>query len=350
MLNYLGTLRSGDGYAGSAINIINSLEQAGVDVRCMLFSAPDPNDASHIKSKPFILADIGLCYGLPNGFTSLINKTKIGFTMFETDKLPNGVGPYAGKTGNVMDIINNLDGLLVPCQHNKDLFISEGCKVPVFVVPLGVTDKFQYIERDFTGKFRFLWIGTFTTRKDPLLIIKSFQELFGESEDVELIIKTSGGVAKRLKVNNNVKIIDGKISEKELLNLYASCHCFVFPSKGEGFGLPPLEAMATGMPTILANNTGMSDFCDSRYNFPLETQKKSPSELAKDHFGNTGNWYNTDPEELKEKMLFVYKQREIAKNIGIKGSIFVKEKYTYHNTALKILEILEKHYGYDNKR
>jgi glycosyltransferase involved in cell wall biosynthesis len=45
----------------------------------------------------------------------------------------------------------------------------------------------------------------------------------------------------------------GRVSEEELARLYADATCFVFPSLAEGFGLPPLEAMARGVPTAVAD-------------------------------------------------------------------------------------------------
>jgi len=45
----------------------------------------------------------------------------------------------------------------------------------------------------------------------------------------------------------------GRVSEESLARLYADATCFVFPSLAEGFGLPPLEAMARGIPTAVAD-------------------------------------------------------------------------------------------------
>ena len=55
------------------------------------------------------------------------------------------------------------------------------------------------------------------------------------------------------KINNATKKkIDfvGSVPEKELINLYRNASLFIFPSFYEGFGLPPLEAMASGCPSL----------------------------------------------------------------------------------------------------
>jgi glycosyltransferase involved in cell wall biosynthesis len=50
------------------------------------------------------------------------------------------------------------------------------------------------------------------------------------------------------------------ISNEDLRLLYQAAELFVYPSKGEGFGIPPLEAGALGIPTICSNTTAMEDF------------------------------------------------------------------------------------------
>src|SRR5207248_6728880 len=51
----------------------------------------------------------------------------------------------------------------------------------------------------------------------------------------------------------------GYVSDKELRCWYAGADVFVYPSLEEGFGLPPLEAMALGTPTIASNNSALPE-------------------------------------------------------------------------------------------
>lgn len=57
---------------------------------------------------------------------------------------------------------------------------------------------------------------------------------------------------ENLEIPQNVNFI-GYVSDEELVALYRNAYCFVYPSLYEGFGIPPLEAIALGCPVILSN-------------------------------------------------------------------------------------------------
>lgn len=58
-------------------------------------------------------------------------------------------------------------------------------------------------------------------------------------------------------------IVRGHVSDEELLALYRGASVFVFPSLGEGFGLPPLEAMACGCPVVASREACLPEVCQS---------------------------------------------------------------------------------------
>ena len=69
----------------------------------------------------------------------------------------------------------------------------------------------------------------------------------------------------------NIKYL-GRVSDDELVSLYNHAACFIFPSLYEGFGLPPLEAMACGCPVLASNIPVISEVCGgaARYFNPLD--------------------------------------------------------------------------------
>ncbi len=115
---------------------------------------------------------------------------------------------------------------------------------------------------DLPGRRYILAASSINPRKNFKLIINSMNELI--DEDITLVIV--GGVNPRVfgesraDFPENVKYA-GYISDQELKALYMHALCFVYPSIYEGFGLPPLEAMACGCPVVVSNRTSLPEVC-----------------------------------------------------------------------------------------
>ena len=86
----------------------------------------------------------------------------------------------------------------------------------------------------------------------------------------------------------------GRVSDEELVRLYNQAECFVFPSLYEGFGLPPLEAMACGCPVLVSDIPVEREVCGdaAQYFNPLE-----PNNIL-----HTITQYLNDADVIKEKM------------------------------------------------
>lgn len=113
-------------------------------------------------------------------------------------------------------------------------------------------------------------------------------------------------------------ILPGFIEESHLPVLYKSCLCFVFPSTHEGFGLPALEAMASGAPTIGSNSSSIKEIiCNPDALF-------DPS----DH---------SDIASLIKKTI---SNRKFAENL-IKNGLIQARNYSWEKSASKLLALLE---------
>lgn len=98
----------------------------------------------------------------------------------------------------------------------------------------------------------FLHVSNDEPRKNLSRIIKAFRRL-RKTENVELLLKLPADRAARYSGIDGVKTIGGLLSTEELAELYRNALGFVFPSLYEGFGMPILEAMASGCPVITSN-------------------------------------------------------------------------------------------------
>lgn len=346
-LNWYGSFSQGQGYSGTSEKMAIALDKL-FDVRVMGFANDNPKNITmkgkKLKKKPFKLGDVGICYGFPNAFTSLFNhKVKIGFSMFETNKLPSGKNEWAGKSGKCSDIINKLDCLLVPSEHNKKLFKNSGVTIPIRVVHLGV-DIQSYVKMDRPERdiFTFYMAGVLTIRKNPGALISAFLDLFKDNLKVRIVFKTNSGTLGHMTFPySNIQIIDEFSSPEKMFTLMRDADAFVFPSRGEGFGLPPLEAMATGLPTIFANNTGMSEYANELFNYPVPAERMSKAVHFPKRWGDMGEWHEIDYNKLKETMQFVYDNQKLSKEKGLKSADWVRENWTFEKTAKEIEKIVK---------
>lgn len=348
-INWVSTIGQGQGYSGASEQMAIALEESGIDVRLMQFrQVPYQNitiKGKKLLKKSFMLAPVGICFSFPNAFTSLINPIKIGYTEWETDKLPSIPCDWSGQTGNSVDIINKLNMLWVACNHNKKLFEREGVKIPIEVIPHGVNpEQYPLMKRPKRKTFTFLMLGTLNLRKDPGMALNAFLSLFKDNPDVRIIFKTqSGGMGSiEFPENKNIKIIDKLATHEDMISYYWEADAFVFPSRGEGFGLPPVEAMATGLPCIFTDHTGMSDYANPEINYPIKVGQKIPVVRYPKKWGNVGNWYVADYEDLKAKMKYVVEHREEAYKKGLKASEWVRNNLTYKHTAQKMIYNINK--------
>jgi glycosyltransferase involved in cell wall biosynthesis len=101
-----------------------------------------------------------------------------------------------------------------------------------------------------------LYVGTLEPRKNLRLLLRAFTRL-GPAEPARLVLAGPRGwldesiVAAAERLGERVRLL-GPVPAADLAALYAAATAFVFPSLYEGFGLPPLEAMAAGTPVLAA--------------------------------------------------------------------------------------------------
>jgi glycosyltransferase involved in cell wall biosynthesis len=114
------------------------------------------------------------------------------------------------------------------------------------------------LERLGIAKDFLLFVGTLEPRKNLLTLLKSFGQLRQQQKiEVQLVLAGASGwlmdetfkFVREAGLQDHIRLT-GYLPDDDLRALYSSCRAFIYPSLYEGFGLPPLEAMACGAPVI----------------------------------------------------------------------------------------------------
>ncbi|MCJ8010533.1 glycosyltransferase family 4 protein [Paenibacillus sp. KQZ6P-2] len=230
--------------------------------------------------------------------------------------------------------------------------MRSGVKVPIFIVPHGVdTKEFHPNNKKMllpsaAGKFTFVSVFGFQHRKNPEGLLKAYWEEFSSKDNVILVIKTNGYAAqenekwiqqkiwqykKRLGIQKDtapVVILGRHLSESQQKGLYTLADAFVLPTRGEGVGLPFLEALASGVPVIATGWGGQMDFLSPGNSFLIPYQLRSPSSSMNSAisrkfsnlFVQKGQlWAEPDLNSLKKNMRKAYENPELCKRKGLQG-------------------------------
>lgn len=172
---------------------------------------------------------------------------RVLFTMWETTELPSSFKRY----------LPLFDQVLVPCEHNRKVFAEHHQNVSV--VPLGVDTGFWTPQpRSTNPVFRIHAAGSLWRRKGLDALVDAF---VASKLDAELHIKAAPhalDVPDRMP--DRVFLHRQWMSIEEQRDWFNQSDVFVAPSRGEGFGLIPLQAIALGVPTIVTATSGQAQF------------------------------------------------------------------------------------------
>ena len=139
--------------------------------------------------------------------------------------------------------------------------IDPGC---IEVIPHGVSDEFFELGADRNGDY-ILCVSTLHPHKNLEQLIRVFARIHTEKPGLRLVMAGMRGfhceqleaLIASLGMNGTIEVT-GWIERAALLDLYRHARAFCYPSTFEGFGMPILEALASGLPTVCANREPMS--------------------------------------------------------------------------------------------
>jgi glycosyltransferase involved in cell wall biosynthesis len=318
---YMATVTQGgaDGYGMASHLLIKQLTKLGEQIKTY-----------------YDKQNIAILFHAPYGILQIEAPYRIIYTMFESDRIPDEWHDY----------LDAADLILVPSAWCQGVFAKAGYAAQV--VPLGYdADTFKYVERKPVRaqrrNFTFLHYNAFNARKGFMEVFNAFTQEFRRDEPVTLVLKTTLNRTPIPIIKSqypNIEVITGKATKAQLNNILTNADCFVFPSRGEGFGVTPLEAMATGMPAIVPNAHGISEYFNKDYMYEVKVSGTCPGLYLRYKGQDVGNMVVCDVADLRRQMRFAYEHESQSRKMGKRASEYVK-KWTIEETARKLKAVLD---------
>jgi glycosyltransferase involved in cell wall biosynthesis len=292
------------------------------------------DEQKSMLEKPFKKEKIGIIKTIPSMFFHNASEFRIGYTMVENTKI--------GKKW--VEMCNQMDAIFVPSKFLVDVFRSCGVTKPIKVVKQGVDSrKFPFIKRVKKTPFVFGTVGYMDDRKNWQDMVTAFTSEFNNNEPVELWIKNSNQYFNyTLFKDRRIKSINKYYSFEEMHKLYSLMDCFLCPSHAEGSALTPREAMATGLPTILTNWSGMTEIAYHEFSYPLTPIAIDFPDIRGQE--QPGFMARLNVRELMYWMRYVYEHQEEAYDKGIMASKFIHRNYNWDVCAKDLLKKVEEVY------
>ena len=289
---------------------------------------------------------ISVVYGQGDVFRRATGKVKVGFTMLEVDGFPR----------EWVEQANEMDEIWVPSEFNRQGMLASGLRRPIHIIPLGVdTASFHPQARRMSnpaGEFVFFANFEWGERKDPWLLLRAFNDTFRADEPVRLLCKISNR-DPQLKLKEEIRSLrlkpsGGKISyllnldfpHAQLPMLYRSADCYLAVSRGEGWDMPLMEAMACGLPTIASDWSSHTEFVHDSIAYRLKIAGLIPA-IAKCPYYEGFHWARADEEHLRTLLRHVYENQDEARAKGAAAAREMAAKWTWRNAAEKIAKRLE---------
>ena len=307
--------------------------------------------------KPFY--DITIQLQLPNEWNPMAGKYNIGMTAgIETDRCQPAW----------IDCINKMNLVIVPSEFTKACFVNTanltGKKLitDILVAPESFPDAIleetlPELPLKLTTDFNLLVFGQLTgnnpenDRKNIFYTFKWLSEVFAGNPDIGIIFKTNAGrltkldravvrnLFQRLLAETNVNpvgpkfyLLHGDMEEKEIASLYRhpKVKGFVTLTHGEGFGLPILEAAASGLPVIATDWSAHTEFLNQGRFIKLATTVAPIHDSRVDNlFVKDAKWAYPNEMDVKMRLTKFYMNPVMPKQWAMELKEKIQKNYSY---------------------
>jgi glycosyltransferase involved in cell wall biosynthesis len=338
-LQLYGYLAGTDSYSNVFGALAHALADEITELALCNYAGPEPSDPvlSHLTGLNR-RARVGIFFGFPTHAPDFFfsHDIRIGICVCETDQiLPEWVRAC-----------NRFHLIVVPSRSCRMAFLRSGVTSPVMVVPHGVHPQHRLIE-GLRPNGRFVFYNSLRShlvaeRKGYRELIRCFQIAFEGRDDIVLRLRI--GDRRWLPAcpgwPDYGRLVEfdppGALSLRDAARVYSEVHCTVHPSKGEGFGLVPLESIACETPVIAPATGGMADYLDRDNSICLRPGGVIRAPRV-DH--QCGRYCAVDEEDLIAKLRHAVDHWTEERDKLVTAGADVRRRYAWPRVLQPIIEI-----------
>jgi len=265
---------------------------------------------------------------------------------------------YSAIPKHYADVFSLSEEIWTPSKFSRNAFVSSGIDPrKVHIVPNGADPGLfspagVSLELRTTKRFKFLFVGGSIYRKGVDILLESYSRAFTPQDDVCLVIKDlgvntlyKGQTAQDLireyqgqKGMPEILYLQEEYNEDQMARLYRACDVFVSSYRGEGFSLPTLEAMSSGLPVIVTGGGATDDFMDEEVGWVINAERHAVGKKVYGHMLDREAFLlEPDKKHLEEVMRVAYSSPMELLSKGIQGALRVRRDWTWNHSALQVL-------------
>lgn len=352
-IKYCGPAKDYSGYGEANRHDIAALVKAGVLVTTQLPSyTTDLSDFGELgrialdRENDPMAYQIKILHTTPDQYRKHLEPGKfhIGRVFWETDKLPPAFAIN----------VNLLDEIWTGSEFNAQAIRNAGVNdVPIKIIPEAIDTEWDTSSikpyKNASEGFVFYSLFEWTERKNPTALIQAFCQEFSGVKDVSLVIKSYVDnfheenkqevrhLLQRAKRNSGgaepppIYLYPNIMDRGQIYRFHRSGKVFVSAHRGEGWGVPQMEAMLMGNPIISTNLGGIHEYLTHKENALLVDNKLIPltqNSRNMQWYLPDQKWAAVDLGDLKANMRWAYEHQDEMKEIGLRGQETVKEKFS----------------------
>jgi glycosyltransferase involved in cell wall biosynthesis len=253
-------------------------------------------------------------------------------TMWESDRLPR----------TWINPLNRARAVIVPTRFVADVCRRSGVESPIEVVPEGVDPElYPYVERPEREQMTTLLVGPLVRRKHVAEAIAAWRKAFGNDPAARLILKGKLGVGAFEPDDPRISVTVETERTRGIAHWYSEADVLLALGN-EGFGLPLVEAMSTGLPAIALSSEGQGDVCADAGELVLAVPPAGREPSDDTVYGDRGMRSVPDVDAVADRLRWVATHRKEARRLGRACSAWVHSRRNIWDKGPAVLDVMER--------